>query len=56
VMQLGVYMYTRIKKEGYIYDRLALQYCLKNHYIIHLGLKTHLFYADMIEYGFGYRF
>jgi hypothetical protein len=56
VMQLGSYMYTKFKKDGYIYDRIALQYTIKGHYIVHLGLKTHLFVADMVEYGIGYRF
>jgi hypothetical protein len=56
IMQLGVYAYTRYKIDGYIFDRLALQYCFGKHYLIHLGLKTHLFTADMIEYGIGYKF
>lgn len=56
LMQLGFYPYTKYKDDGYIYDRLALQYRFGKHYMIHLGLKTHLFKADMIEYGVGYRF
>jgi hypothetical protein len=56
LMQLGVYVYTKFKKDGILYDRLALQYRFGKHYLVHLGLKTHLFTADMIEYGVGYRF
>lgn len=56
VMQLGGYLYTKLKKDGHFYDRLALQYCIKKHFVIHLALKTHLFVADMVEYGVGYRF
>jgi hypothetical protein len=56
VMQLGAYVYTKYKKDGYLYDRLSLQYRFGQHVLLHLGLKTHLFTADMIEYGIGYKF
>lgn len=56
VLQLGAYVYTRYKGDGYIYDRLSLHYRFGKHYMVHLGLKTHLFSADMIEYGIGYKF
>jgi hypothetical protein len=56
VLQLGVYVYTRYKTDGYVFDRLALQYRFGKHYLVHLGLKTHFFTADMIEYGLGYKF
>jgi hypothetical protein len=39
-----------------VFDRLALQYRFGKHYLVHLGLKTHFFTADMIEYGIGYKF
>jgi hypothetical protein len=56
VLQLGAYVYTKYKGDGYIYDRLSLHYLFGKHYMVHLGLKTHLFSADMIEYGLGYKF
>jgi hypothetical protein len=56
VMQLGGYVYTKYKRDGYFYDRLALQYRFGDHLLVHLALKTHLFVADMIEYGVGYKF
>lgn len=56
IMQLGGYVYTLYKTDGYCYDRIALQYRFKKHYNLHLALKTHLFRADMIEYGIGYTF
>ncbi len=54
--QLGVYLYTAYKTDGYLYDRIALEYCFKKHYNLRLGIKTHMFTADMIEYGLGYTF
>ncbi len=56
VLQFGVYPYTKYKGDGYLYDRLALHYRIGKHYLIQLGIKTHLFRADMIEYGIGYKF
>lgn len=56
LMQVGGYLYTRYKGDGYLYDRIALQYRFNKHYNVHLGLKTHLFTADMVEYGIGYTF
>jgi hypothetical protein len=56
VMQAGAYVYSKYKGDGYIYDRFALQYRFGDHILIHLAMKTHLFRADMIEYGIGYKF
>jgi hypothetical protein len=56
LLQVGTYLYSSYKKDGYIYDRFSLQYTIADHYVLHLGLKTHFFVADMIEYGFGYKF
>ena len=44
------------KSDGYIFDRIALQYTVKNHYLFQLGLKTHLARAEVLEFGFGYKF
>jgi len=55
LMQVGCYLYTLQTKDGYIYDRFSFEYTFKKHYIIHLGLKSHFFTADLIELGVGYR-
>lgn len=56
ITQIGCYLYTAYKVDGYLYDRIALEYCFKKHYNLRLGIKTHLFTADLIEYGLGYTF
>lgn len=56
IAQIGSYLYAKDNSDGYIFDRVALQYTLKNHFVIQLGLKTHLTTADMVEIGFGYKF
>jgi hypothetical protein len=56
VAQLGAYLHNKEKSDGYIYDRVALQYTVKNHYLFQLGLKTHLARAEVLELGFGYKF
>ena len=56
IAQIGSYLYAKDQSDGYIFDRVALRYTIKNHYCFQLGLKTHLSTADMVEVGFGYRF
>jgi len=55
VFQIGSYLYTKDKNDGYIYDRLALQYDLKEHLFINVSLKTHFAKADFVEWGIGYK-
>ncbi|HNW70004.1 MAG TPA: acyloxyacyl hydrolase [Bacteroidales bacterium] len=56
IAQFGVYLYTKDKSTGYFFDRLALQYTVKNHYLFQLGLKTHFAKAEVLELGVGYKF
>ncbi|HOY33270.1 MAG TPA: acyloxyacyl hydrolase [Bacteroidales bacterium] len=56
ITQLGAYIYNKEKSDGYIFDRVALQYTVKDHYLFQIGLKTHLARAEVLEMGIGYRF
>ena len=56
VAQIGGYLIAKDKSDGYVFDRVALNYTFKKHYVVQLGLKTHLTTADMVEVGFGYKF
>lgn len=56
ILQMGGYLYTKYKGNGYIYDRLGLQYLVGKHYILNLALKTHFAVADHVEFGVGYKF
>ena len=56
VAQLGAYLYNKETSDGYIFDRVSLQYTIKNHYLIQLGIKTHLARAEVLEFGVGYKF
>lgn len=56
IIQLGAYVYQKEKSDGWIYDRMLLQYLVKDHLIVNVALKTHFAKADLIEWGLGYRF
>ncbi len=56
VLHLGAYLYNKENSDGYFYDRVALQYTVKKHILFQLGLKTHLMRAEVLEFGFGYKF
>jgi hypothetical protein len=56
IIQMGGYLYTKYKGNGYIYNRFGLQYLIEKHYILNLTLKTHLAVADHLEFGVGYKF
>jgi len=56
VAQLGAYLYTKEKTDGYIWDRVALRYTVKDHYLFQMGLKTHLSRAEVLELSVGYKF
>ncbi len=56
IAQIGSYLIAKDKSDGYIFDRVAFNYTFSKHYVVQLGLKTHLTTADMVEVGFGYRF
>lgn len=52
----GAYLYALQQAEGLLYNRAGFRYALHDRWILNLTLKTHLFRADFIEWGLGYRF
>ncbi|HNW90559.1 MAG TPA: acyloxyacyl hydrolase [Bacteroidales bacterium] len=56
VAQLGAYLYNKEISDGYIFDRVALQYTVKDHFLFQVGIKTHLARAEVLELGMGYKF
>lgn len=55
VFQTGFYGYTNYKSNGNIYTRIVTRYRFTDKLFFNLGLKTHFFVADFIEYGIGYQ-
>lgn len=50
------YKYNINKEDGWFYTRASLKYEVTPHFLLSLGLKTHLHRAEFIEWGVGYRF
>jgi hypothetical protein len=55
IIQVGAYVYQKEKSDGWVYDRMMLQYLINRHLFVNLTLKTHFAKADLIEWGLGYR-
>jgi hypothetical protein len=53
-LNMGTYLYTKLKNDGKIYHRIGLRYRLNNNIFMCLNLKTHWGKADFMELGFGY--
>ena len=53
--QLGFYVYEPFKKDIPIYDRVGIKYYFTNHFFGGFTIKTHLFLAEALEFGIGYR-
>lgn len=53
--QIGYYVYDPFKKDIPIYDRLGLKYYLTDRLFGGFTIKTHLFLAEALEFGIGYR-
>ena len=53
--QLGYYAYQPFKKDIAIYDRVGMKYRLSDKLFVGFSLKTHLFLAEALEIGIGYR-
>ncbi|MFN3753222.1 acyloxyacyl hydrolase [Flavobacterium sp.] len=53
--QLGYYAYQPFKKDIAIYDRVGMKYRFSDKFFGVLSLKTHLFLAEALEIGLGYR-
>jgi hypothetical protein len=55
VLQPGVYLYSKLSEDGFIYNRLLLKYRFHQHFYASLGLKSHFAKADYFEWGIGVR-
>ncbi len=53
MFQTGFYGYKNYKKDGSVYTRIGTRYRFTDKLFFNLGLKTHFFVADFIEYGIG---
>lgn len=56
LFDVGGYLYSRWKEDGYIYARSGIRYRVAKHILLGLALKTHYFKADFAEWGIGYEF
>ncbi len=52
---LGRYIYSKYKGDGYIYNRLAIRYAVSKNVFLNISLKAHFAKADVTEYGIGYK-
>lgn len=53
--QIGYYVYEPFKKDTPIYDRLGIKYYFTKKLFGGFTIKTHLFLAEALEFGIGYR-
>ena len=53
--QLGYYVYQPFKKDIPIYDRVGIKYYFTDKIFLGFTIKTHLFLAEALEFGVGYR-
>lgn len=53
--QLGFYVYQPFKKDIPVYDRVGLKYYFTDKIFGGFTIKTHLFLAEALEFGIGYK-
>ncbi|MBP6557971.1 MAG: acyloxyacyl hydrolase [Flavobacterium sp.] len=53
--QIGYYVYQPFKKDIPIYDRVGIKYYFTDKIFGGFTIKTHLFLAEALEFGIGYR-
>ncbi len=53
--QLGYYVYQPFKKDIPVYDRVGMKYYFTDRIFAGFTIKTHLFLAEALEFGIGYR-
>lgn len=53
--QIGFYVYEPFKKDIPVYDRVGIKYYFTNKFFGGFTIKTHLFLAEALEFGIGYR-
>ena len=51
-----IYPYNIAKEDGWFYTRISGRYLVTENIYVAVGLKTHLYRAEFIEWGVGYRF
>ncbi len=56
IANLGIYLTSKYKGDGIIYEKLALQYKISDHLFTSITLKAHAGRADFIVLGIGYKF
>jgi hypothetical protein len=54
-VQLGFYAYQPFKKDIPVYDRVGIKYYFSDKIFGGFTIKTHLFLAEALEFGIGYR-
>jgi len=54
-VEFGVYVYSKYKENGPIYNRLSVRYLVNDHFVVNVSLKTHLARAEYWETGIGWR-
>jgi hypothetical protein len=54
--QVGYYVYQPFKKDIPVYDRVGMKYYFNKNIFGGFTIKTHLFLAEALEFGLGYRF
>jgi lipid A 3-O-deacylase PagL len=55
-VQMGGYIYNKLKSEGTFYHRLGLRYQFSKNYFACYNLKSHWAKADFFEWGIGRKF
>jgi hypothetical protein len=53
--QIGYYVYQPFKKDIPVYDRVGIKYYFTDKIFGGFTIKTHLFLAEALEFGIGYR-
>jgi len=55
IINMGGYMYSKLKNDGSLYHRIGLRYRVNEKVFALMQLKSHWGKADFIEWGVGYR-
>tara|TARA_B100000809_G_scaffold265865_1_gene326139 strand:+ start:10388 stop:11449 length:1062 start_codon:yes stop_codon:yes gene_type:complete len=55
-VEMGAYVFSRYKKQGFIYNRLLTKFNASDKLFFTVGLKTHYLVADFPDFGIGYNF
>lgn len=53
--QIGYYVYNQLKTDGDVYDRVGMKYYISPKVFAGVGVKTHGFLAEAVEFSIGVR-